>query len=191
MTDTKKISDTASVEALLAGVEERATCKTGMAATRRRFAVVLADAHAAALRIQPRLLLDVGARQGCVDLDYRAAEGGGAYAISDEPSEPELQALAVAHARRNPIAAALDLLRIDLEWHASRAEEVADKVFAGVAEYARTEGGDYDGDAPGLIEAHCGDQELKFLPWAMACAILRPRLAAAQAAYLAELGENA
>ncbi len=106
---TTKITDTASIPALLAGVEERATCKMGRAATRKRFAVVIAKADAVALRVQPRLILQIEARPGTVELNYLGDEGGGAYSISFNPSEPDIQALSVAQARRDPVGAAIDL----------------------------------------------------------------------------------
>ncbi|KQP33847.1 hypothetical protein ASF49_08245 [Methylobacterium sp. Leaf104] len=99
--------------------ETRAACKMGMAKTRRHFHILLAPEDAKALGVcGGSLNLDVAARQGTVDLVYASVDGA-CREISDEPSEPEAQALTVAHARRNPVGAALELLRIDLERRAA------------------------------------------------------------------------
>lgn len=190
MTDTKKITDTASIPALIEAAEARASCKLGMAAARKRFAIILDKADAEALRIKPRLILEVEARKGTVDLSY-IWEGGIAYSISDEPGEPDRQALTVAHARRSPVFAALDLLRQDLERHAERAEEVAEEAFTGVDEDVTLNGSDYDWDADEAVSTYCGDDNVPVIASVMAADILRPRLAKAQAAHLAELAENA
>lgn len=107
------------ISALIKGAEARATCKMGMASRRSTFLVVLAPEDAAALGVcGGSLNLRVNARRGTVDLVYAARDveaDGGYREISDEPGEPDAQERIVAHARRNPVGAALDLLRIDLE----------------------------------------------------------------------------
>ncbi|WHQ68647.1 hypothetical protein [Methylorubrum extorquens] len=139
-----KTTDTVDIAALIEAAEARATCKMGMAKARKSFLVRLAPEDAAALGVfGDHLSLCVEARPGTVDLVYAAADGtvdGGYREISSEPSEPELQALAVSHARRNPIGAALELLRIDLEHRATFAEVYAE------------EAGLYDGER--LCAAH-------------------------------------
>lgn len=116
-------TDTASIPALIEAAETRATCKMGMAKARCRFLVVLAPEDAKALRVCGGTLnLHVAARRGTVDLVYAASDvevDGGYREISEEPAEPDAQERVVAYARRNPIGAALDLLRIDLERRAA------------------------------------------------------------------------
>lgn len=121
MTTTK--TDTASIPALIEAAEARATCKMGMAKARSRFLVVLAPEDAKALGVCGGALnLHVAARQGTVDLVYAVpgvGDDNGYREISEEPAEPDAQEWVVAYARRNPIGAALDLLRIDLERRAA------------------------------------------------------------------------
>ncbi|MEE7475894.1 hypothetical protein [Methylobacterium hispanicum] len=182
-------NDATAIEAQIAIAETRATCKTGMAATRSRFAVILDAGDAVPLRIKPRLVIHVADRQGTVDLWY-TAEGGAMRGISAEPAEPDRQALLVSHARRNPIGAALDLLRQDLERVAGRAEEIADEAFEGVDENVTLNRSDYLWDPAEALSTYCEDhvQELIDDPDLkdMAVAILQRRLDAAQGDLVAE-----
>lgn len=108
-----------NIPALIEAAEARATCKMGMASRRSTFLVVLAPEDAKALRVSGGLLnLRVAARLGTVDLFYAVSgvdASEGCREISNEPAEPDAQERAVAYARSNPVGAALDLLRIDIE----------------------------------------------------------------------------
>jgi hypothetical protein len=85
-----------------------------------RFDVRLASYDAMALGVEGGLLiLQIEAHQGHVNLIYTDASGV-EQAVSDQPSERELQSLAVEFARRNPVSAALRLLRIDLEFRSQK-----------------------------------------------------------------------
>ncbi|GLS45855.1 hypothetical protein [Methylobacterium brachythecii] len=121
---SKPTTDTADIAALIEAAEARATCKMGMANARSRFLVRLAREDAEALGICDCLSLCVLERHGTVDLVYSVSNPAGLTAsdyreISDEPAEPDAQERTVAYARRNPIGAALDLLRVDLERRAA------------------------------------------------------------------------
>ncbi|MGE7157244.1 hypothetical protein ACQKJ1_26375 [Methylorubrum rhodesianum] len=187
---TVTANDSAAIEAQIAIAETRSNCRMGMAATRTRFAIVLDAGDAAVLRVKPRLSLHVAARQGAVDLWYTAAAGA-MRGISAEPGEPDRQALLVSHARRNPVAAALDLLRQDLERVLRRAEEIADEAFEGVDENVTLNGSDYAWDASEALDIYCEEHAQELADdgdlRAMAAAVLQRRLAKAQADHLAEL----
>lgn len=113
--EIRSLIDAFDIMQLIEAAEPRATCKMGMDKTRSRFLVILAPEDAKALGVcGGSLNLHVQARRGTVDLIYAGTDGS-YRECSNEPSEPELQELVVKAARRSPVGAALELLRIDLE----------------------------------------------------------------------------